>query len=1059
MKLELYQSNTANGATARVIEAMGRRRDGKTRHVFLVPDRYTLSVEREIFERLGVQCLFDVEVTGFSRFAVRTLGRRAPRCLSKEGAVMLFRRAIAEELPRLNYYRRVSGTPDFAKEMFAVVAAMRNGGYTASAIAEAAQKLGNCSTARKLNDIAVLTAGYERLLTEEEVDSTGRLDRLIEALQSTDAFSDTCFYLVGFDRFSGKQLQIVTELLRVARCLSVAVVSGSGGYNAEFFPAETAVALEEIAARLDAEVKRFEFFEVLGAPFDGLHRALFSYTGKPCDRNSDALVLYEEPDVYAEWNAIAVEIGRLVTEEGLRYRDIAVVTLNPDDQALTSIFKRYEIPYYCDRPYRLADTVVSKYLVAAIDAVRTGWRRDNVFALVKNPVFGVSSADADAFENYCLKYRVDYKAFAEPFRRGTVPDGVEAVRARLAERLGRLAESKSDLGAFVRALRPFVEDCDPSMFEGDDPVEEVNRRAPGALLSILDETERLAGKVEGTFAEHGALLNAAIASVTISVLPQGPDTVFVGILRESRLSGIKALFVTGAAEGYCPSIDSYRAIVSAGDADLMAASGVRLYPLPDDRYRENVFHILELLTKAKRMYLGYARVGLSGEAQTPSAAFHEACRLTRSEPVRLTAVDPPPAALVAKRNAHFLYLSLCARVKEPDITRSELQTLADLEATFGFRPPEGERERTLEGDRLTLFFGKDRTTSVSQLECYFACPLRHFWQYGLGLKEREEGELQPADFGIILHRALELYFKATLQSLRSMPEEERRREAERAVRQAIAEAGESYDAFRLNAVRAVEREGAELLKALSDNVDRSAYTPTMIEAWFGKGGALEPVVLRAGDQSFTVRGKIDRVDCDGRDAAVIDYKTGSTAKIADLGKVYSGQKIQSYLYLAALQAAGYRPSGALYLSVSDTRKEGETPYAMVGQIGQGLQAIERYERGFADRYDADGKAESRILKLKLKKLKDGRDKLSGEIDALDDAGFAYLTEYVRKVSEQAIAEIAAGEIGAMPTENGCQSCRYRTICAREATPRKKPDARGFVARVSMQTKEGEQDNG
>jgi ATP-dependent helicase/DNAse subunit B len=57
-----------------------------------------------------------------------------------------------------------------------------------------------------------------------------------------------------------------------------------------------------------------------------------------------------------------------------------------------------------------------------------------------------------------------------------------------------------------------------------------------------------------------------------------------------------------------------------------------------------------------------------------------------------------------------------------------------------------------------LFFPK-KTTSISQLECYFSCPYKFFANYGLGIKEREESRLKSIDFGNVLHRIAELYVK------------------------------------------------------------------------------------------------------------------------------------------------------------------------------------------------------------------------------------------------------------------------------------------------------------
>ena len=46
------------------------------RHIFIVPDRYTLSVERDICEILYPDGAFNVDVCSFTRLAQKALGRK-----------------------------------------------------------------------------------------------------------------------------------------------------------------------------------------------------------------------------------------------------------------------------------------------------------------------------------------------------------------------------------------------------------------------------------------------------------------------------------------------------------------------------------------------------------------------------------------------------------------------------------------------------------------------------------------------------------------------------------------------------------------------------------------------------------------------------------------------------------------------------------------------------------------------------------------------------------------------------------------------------------------------
>jgi ATP-dependent helicase/DNAse subunit B len=51
MKIKIYTSNTLNGACSLVIDALGRQNTAGSRHIVIVPDKFSLSIEKEIFIR------------------------------------------------------------------------------------------------------------------------------------------------------------------------------------------------------------------------------------------------------------------------------------------------------------------------------------------------------------------------------------------------------------------------------------------------------------------------------------------------------------------------------------------------------------------------------------------------------------------------------------------------------------------------------------------------------------------------------------------------------------------------------------------------------------------------------------------------------------------------------------------------------------------------------------------------------------------------------------------------------------------------------------------------
>ena len=87
--MKIILSNTAHDAYHRVLsELKGRLADGGE-HVVIVPDKFTASSERGVIATLGLDAVFNVSVTSFTRLAEKTIGRRIRKCLTPQGSVLL----------------------------------------------------------------------------------------------------------------------------------------------------------------------------------------------------------------------------------------------------------------------------------------------------------------------------------------------------------------------------------------------------------------------------------------------------------------------------------------------------------------------------------------------------------------------------------------------------------------------------------------------------------------------------------------------------------------------------------------------------------------------------------------------------------------------------------------------------------------------------------------------------------------------------------------------------------------------------------------------------------
>ena len=167
--------------------------------------------------------------------------------------------------------------------------------------------------------------------------------------------------------------------------------------------------------------------------------------------------------------------------------------------------------------------------------------------------------------------------------------------------------------------------------------------------------------------------------------------------------------------------------------------------------------------------------------------------------------------------------------------------------------------------------------SATQLEAHARCPYRFFLQVA-GVPDLEPADLDmsPRDEGRLLHAALEAWLRARRDRGDWPPDgsEGDRAELRRIASQVFAgfesegRVGDrgAWMARRASLLRRLERwlEG--------EASDWDGLTPALLEYEFGGSSGRPPVAIPTSEGAILLRGRIDRVDADGRRLLVLDYK-------------------------------------------------------------------------------------------------------------------------------------------------------------------------------------------
>ncbi len=1063
--MKIITTNTSNRAMYAVLDELAKNDFNKGRHVVIVPDSYALSAEKAVFERLEINGSMNIEVASFIRFAKKVLGKTDKHVLSKQGAVLFFQKVVEKNADKLVHYRKAALNAGFSGEMYAVISSIRNNGVSIGDLEESLQKLNPSSTTyNKTKDILLLYREY-LLALKNYHDGTTRLEAFIEKMPSSKKVTDCYFYIFGFDALSEMQIEIITALEKFSKGVTIGLMLSNNGLNHSLYPYEV---IERLTLACQSKKIKYQVvdggYEVIKQPFGALHGRLFASSDDKVENKGGAVTLFKEADIYEQYNAVCREIIRLVRREGYRYKDIAIIDCECSATDLKSIFARYGIPYFLDEKEPIASSLIYRFIDSVLDVARYGFKQDKVRVLIKNPLFSDDSRLVSRFENYILAEKVNYNGFDEVIE----DKDFEECRQRL---LGLVLPFRGEkqVHSFVESIKKVLESpsfislWERALLNVPEQLRAYNTQALESFNAVLEEYVGLLGSEKESTSSFKRILNSSCVAENITLIPRFIDAVYVGALKESCIIKNRAIFVLGATLQSLPRQDNYKAIISSMDLERLVSSGVRLYPTPLDRVREERFRFIDLLAKTDKLYVGYPESAFDATQNKPSEVIRDLSRIMGIAVKSLNArfyvdgrksVEEIEDAVGSRNNAFYTYVFGGGLSEEKSANLNAIYNSLTLEEKELLLRPAKETHSV----SLTYTFGKDRHSKVSQLEQYFTCPYRHYLQYGLKLRERKEGALEATDVGTVVHRILEIYFKSTLGKLRTLTEDEIENYALNAIEKAFEDPSLAYllkDPSTAYLVRRIKEESKKTVLGLTANVLKGDFTPTHVELSFNnKDGSVKPISFSTENGEVRFYGQIDRVDTFKQDeekfAIAIDYKTGHVS--ADLKSVYYGIKVQLYVYLLALKSnLGYRPVGAFYLPIKSgyTTQSDKGQYRFVGQFAAREDIMLALDREvfataqFKAENGEDGKktTQSTVLPTGVSYTKKGDLKLSIRKPCSEE-DIDKICDYVGKIIPIALKEIEEGYIERSPlTKDTCKHCAYKPICggAKEGQIRAKGD--------------------
>lgn len=1111
MSLRFCFGPSGSGKSHRIYEEIMQRAAEEPGRNFLiiVPDQFTMQTQKDLVMRSDRDGILNIDVLSFGRLSHRILeevGTKEMPVLDDTGKSLVLQKVAAdlkEQLPAMGSLLHKQG---YIHEVKSAISEFMQYGISTQdmdKLITSAQKRG--ALAMKLKDLKTLYRGFQDYIRDHFITTEETLDVLRRSLSKSKILKGSVVVFDGFTGFTPIQNRLIQELMRVCAETIVTVTIGVGedpykmdGEQKLFHLSKKTVAdLGKLAA--EAEVERGADLFVKGGPnrfakapaLHYLEQNLFRYQYEPYAGEQQEIHMFEALSPREEVHQTALYIRHLIREQGMTYRDIAVVIGDLEGYAsyVETEFGQLEIPCFLDRTRGIVLNPMIEYIKSALQLYIKDFSYDTVFHFLRSGMADISREEIDELENYVIRTGArGYRTYSRLFTRRTEElqgnaEGSEQAEEKTMERLNRIRQqfmdaveilhmgSQEKAGDYVSHLYDFLEQNQvqqkllnyQQQFEKEGDLSRAREYAQiyQLVMDLLDQVYELLGEEEISRQEFADILEAGFGEITVGTIPQNVDRIVVGDMERTRLKQVKVLFFLGVNDGNIPKNASKGGIISDMDREFLIESGTEMAPSPRQQmYIQRLYLYLNMTKPSEQLYLSYAKVNSEGKGIRPSYLIDTVRKLFPAMSVeypqnrsRLEQIEgrQEGARYLAEELREYVEgtlpeeerqdFYLMYRAYEADAAGRDLLTRA------AFRR---YRESGLSRIVARALYGQQLENSVSRLETYAACACRHFLQYGLSLQEREEFGFEASDMGTVYHAVLENFAGKLAESNLTwwdFTEDFAAKAVKESVEAYAATYGETvlYSSARNEyAITRMSRILTRTVLTLQKHLKQGSFQPDDYELSFRFAEDLDSIhVDLSEDEKMHLQGRIDRIDV-SEDAEhvyvkVIDYKSGN--RKFDLAALYYGLQLQLVVYMNAAMEMESRkhpdkeivPAALLYYHIDDPTIE--TPVELTDeQINEQILAklrmngVVNSDPGVVERLDRYMQDKSVVIPVEKKK--DGS--FSARSGVLSREEMQLISSYVDAKIRSIGREILDGKIAANPYEKGneeaCIYCAYKKVC-------------------------------
>lgn len=978
--------------------------DISNKKIIFCEEKVSLMIERRLCKEFGGT--FNTEIYSFGNFL--RVEKPMNNLLSKEGSSMVVKKILSSVSLKCFKASKTSIAPT----LYNLIIQLKSAKILPTDIKNAIDKTQGVLK-NKLQDIFTIYSEYERFVLENGFeDQSSYLSHLPQVINDSQKLTGAKVFLVGFTGFTAQIRSAIQALVERTNDVTAILCKGE---NPLAFVNETAEFIVNLCKAQDYPLISRHYDSDYNKSAKVIIENVFcpSTDKKELIDQKEQVFCCSAPNALGEVERVAQIIKSKVNSGECRYRDMTIAI--PDSTYslhLENVLREYEIPYFLDQRKKVEHHPLIKLVLSYVEVLRKNFERKEVLKFVKNPYFCCDQRLLDNFENYIIKYNVNYLKFKKDFTfcESENLDELNALRQKFISLFGEFnvlklfksldVENKTE--QFVVALESL----------GQFEESAINKQIYQAVIDILSQMQLLLNGLSLSLNEYKSVFTSGVNSLEMSIIPQYNDAVFIGEYKQTALVKANYLFAVGITNDV-PNIQPDVALLS--DDDICALEEIKVMVEPkinvvNHRNRESF--ALALCAFSKGLFVSYPAFNLDGAKSVKSEVVSMLTSLVKCKDF------PDENGYLTKKQGLKAFANECSKFADGSIIDFEkgcsyYSAVCDNKVEQIVDRANKKIQIQLDDKKEVLV---DKYISPTTIEDYYKCPYKAFLSRALKISEREVGEVNVLSVGNLMHEIFDKYTR----NLDKVSDEQ----SSNALFEQIAfeilqrEEYKKYlsDSVQKATIDRVLKESKKYCFMTFKSFENSLFKVADTEVKFGDGCFYPAISLN--DGSVKIKGKIDRVDQSEKYFRVLDYKTGSTDSTDK--SLFAGIKLQLFLYAAAVGAkySGEKSvAGLYYLPISDkyNSDEPDTSPMSEGRTLGNEDALFAQDTAFLST------GESMFMPVKLDQKGNVKNTLSQD----DLKGYI---SYAVRASELAVSQLKDGTIVASPYENTCEYCAFKGMC-------------------------------